>query len=83
MPDGIHHKIYSTPSTDGGKVWKEKVEGNNFSFEGIYKANQPLDVSKCTEAANAQHDAVGSKVMPVSTMTTMFLSVYSCCAARF
>eukprot|EP00439_Symbiodinium_sp_Y106_P024247 s5997_g2.t4 len=82
MPDGIHHKIYSTPSTDGGKVWKEKVQGNNFSFEGIYKANQPLDVSKCTEAANSSHDAVGNKVMPVSALSNIFMSMYSCCAMR-
>ena len=27
------------------KAWKEKLEGNPMSFEKIYEANQPLDVS--------------------------------------
>jgi len=82
MPGGVHHKIYSTPSTDGGKVWKEKLSNNSYSFEGIYKANQPLDVLECTQEANTAHENVGNKVMPVSSMKALRVSVYSCCVSR-
>ena len=32
----------------GGKAWKVQLQGNPLSFEGIYKANQHLDVGACT-----------------------------------
>ncbi|CAK8989984.1 Uncharacterized protein SCF082_LOCUS2064 [Durusdinium trenchii] len=82
MPGGVHHKVYSTPSTDGGKVWKEKLSSNSYSFEGIYKANQPLDVLRCTEEAQTAHENVGNKVMPVSSMKSLQVGLYSCCVAR-
>ncbi|CAJ1431549.1 unnamed protein product [Effrenium voratum] len=61
MPGGVHHKVYSDRSTDGGKAWKETLPKNSFSFEGIYKANQPLDVTQCTQEATFAHEAVGAK----------------------
>jgi len=82
MPGGVHHKIYSTPSTDGGKVWKDTLPNNSYSFEGIYKANQPLDVLECTQEANSAHENVGNKVMPLSSLKSLRVSVYSCCVAR-
>jgi len=57
MPNGVHHVMNSKLSIDGGKVWKQTLEGNPMSFEGIYKANQPLDVSACTKEAQAAHAA--------------------------
>ena len=38
------------------------------------KANQPLDVSKCTEAANSSHDAVGNKVMPLGYNSAIYVT---------
>lgn len=55
MP-GKHIKVHSKLSIDGGKVWKKEVEGNEMSFEGVYKANQPLDPSECGALAKAAHD---------------------------
>ena len=31
-------------SIDGGKAWKDKLDGNPMSFEKMFEANQPLDV---------------------------------------
>lgn len=62
MPGGQHHKMKSALSIDGGKAWKEVVEGNPMSFEGIYKANGVLDVAECSAEAQKVHKAVSSKV---------------------
>ena len=62
MPGGVQHVMNSSLATDGGKAWKKApdegafpaIAGNPMSFEGIYKANGPLDVTECTnEALNA------------------------------
>ena len=54
--------MYSDRSIDGGKVWKEKLDGNPESFEGVYKANTKLDVGECTKIAAAAHEAVRAKL---------------------
>ena len=52
----------SARNIDGGKVWKEKLEMNPFSFEGIYKQNQTLDVSECNKEAAKAHLAARDKM---------------------
>lgn len=54
MP-GKHVQMCSKLSIDGGKVWKVPVQDNEMSFEGVYKANQPLDPSECSALAKAAH----------------------------
>ena len=39
--------VMSTLDTDGGKAWKVVLEGNDKSFEDVYKTNGPLDISEC------------------------------------
>jgi len=60
MP-GQHLRIASSRETDGGKAWKVQLEGNEMSFEGVYKANQPLDVSECTALGEGAHKALRAK----------------------
>ena len=55
--EGKQHVINSALSIDGGKAWKQQLDGNPMSFEGVYKANQKLDVSTCNEEAAAAHRA--------------------------
>ena len=57
MPGGVKHTMNSSLATDGGKAWKQQLDGNPMSFEGVYKANQKLDVSTCNEEAAAAHRA--------------------------
>mmetsp|Transcript_69332 Transcript_69332/g.144774 ORF Transcript_69332/g.144774 Transcript_69332/m.144774 type:complete len:528 (-) Transcript_69332:232-1815(-) len=38
---------------DGGKVFKEKVCGNKYSFQEVYDLNHGVDVTQCGEAAKA------------------------------
>ena len=57
MPGNVHHVMNSSISVDGGTAWKQQLDGNPMSFEGIYKANQSLDVSECTAEAMAAHAA--------------------------
>ena len=40
--EGKQHVINSALSIDGGKAWKQQLDGNPMSFEGVYKANQKL-----------------------------------------
>jgi len=60
--EGTHLKMHSSRDTDGGKAWKTTLEGNELSFEGVYKANQPLDVGECTRMASAAHTAARAKI---------------------
>ena len=55
MPGGVKHTMNSSLATDGGKAWKVQLDGNPHSFEGIYKANQPLDVRECTAEGDGAH----------------------------
>ena len=61
MPDS-HLKMASGREIDGGKVWKTQLEANEMSFEGVYKANQSLDVGECTKLAASAHAAVRGKM---------------------
>ena len=61
MPGDVHHIINSSQETDGGKAWKITLDGNPLSFEGVYKANQVLDVGECTGLAMAAHAATRAK----------------------
>ena len=44
------------------QVWKEKLEMNPFSFEGVYKQNQSLDVSECNAEGAKAHTAARGKL---------------------
>lgn len=59
---GKQLKMLSSRETDGGKAWKVQLEGNEMSFEGVYKANQPLDVGECTKVAMAAHATARAKL---------------------
>jgi hypothetical protein len=59
---GTHLQMASSRETDGGTTWKVQLEGNPMSFEGVYKANLPLDVSECTQVAAAAHAAARAKI---------------------
>ena len=39
--------VMSTLDTYGGKAWKVVLEGNDKSFEDVYKTNGPLDIFDC------------------------------------
>lgn len=52
----IVEMMRSRIETDGGKVWKTRVEGNPFSFEEVYNANSAADVSVFTELSKTLHD---------------------------
>ena len=60
MP-GQHLQMMSTPETDGGTAWKVQLDANPMSFEGVYKANQSLDVGECTALAMQAHAAARAK----------------------
>ena len=60
MPDS-HLKMMSAEDIDGGKVWKNTLDGNPMSFEGVYKANQSLDVGECTKLAMDAHAKARAK----------------------
>jgi len=62
MPGGVHHVMKSKRSIDGGKVWKQKLDFNPFSFEGIYKQNQTTDTTECSGEARKAHDAARAKI---------------------
>jgi len=64
-PGGEHLLMSSKASIDGGTAWKEVVEGNPLSFEGVYKKNLALDVGECTAIAAAAHVAARAKLPPV------------------
>lgn len=60
MP-GQQLQMASDKSIDGGTAWKKQLDGNPMSFEGVYKANQVLDVSECTKLAMDAHAALRAK----------------------
>jgi len=63
MPGGVHHVMNSALDIDGGKAWKNTLEGNPHSFEGIYKANQTQDVSECVKQGAAAHAKARSNLV--------------------
>ncbi|KAL1522527.1 hypothetical protein AB1Y20_017514 [Prymnesium parvum] len=62
MPGGTQLEMKSSLAIDGGKVWKEKLDMNALSFEDVYKQNQALDVSECTQEAARAHAAARAKM---------------------
>ena len=55
MEDGRVFRQKSDLKHDGGKVWKTAVEGNQFSFEGVYKLNLATNVIEASKLAAAAH----------------------------
>jgi len=52
--------VMSTLDTDGGKAWKVVLEGNDKSFEEVYKTNGPLDIMECQKVMElAKNKLVG------------------------
>merc|ERR1712216_471211 len=47
MPGAAKLVVVSTMDTDGGKAWKLVLQGNDKSFEEVYKANGSLDIIEC------------------------------------
>jgi hypothetical protein len=62
MSDGRHLPVKSSMATDGGKAWKQTLQGNELSFEGVYKANQALNVAECQKVSAAAHERVAAMV---------------------
>merc|ERR1712083_868668 len=73
LPDGtVYTNVFmpdkklvmqSTVDTDGGKVFKTKLDANPHSFNEIYELNKNEDVSKCYamgRAANLAADSPGT-----------------------
>jgi hypothetical protein len=50
----------SNVELDGGKVWKQAVLGNKYSFEEIYDLNSDADVSVLEIANKALHERAAS-----------------------
>ena len=48
--------------TDGGKVWKQRVEGNPMSFEEVYVMNNSVDVSAAQVHAKALAKELAAKI---------------------
>merc|ERR1711865_738198 len=49
--------VSDAEKTDGGKVFKERVHGNAFSFQEVYDLNQGTDVTACAKKANDAREA--------------------------
>ena len=54
--------VKSAMNIDGGKAWKQTLDGNEDSFEGVYKTNQKLDVSECVQLAMQAHGTAAAKI---------------------
>ena len=54
--------VMSTIDTDGGKAWKIVLEGNDHSFEEVYKTNGPLDIMECQKVLALAKAAVISRL---------------------
>ena len=51
----------STTATDGGKVFKTKMDnGNPLSFQDVYKMGKTTDVNECYAAAESAHAALAA-----------------------
>jgi len=50
----------STTTTDGGIFWKEKIQGNEMSFEEVYEANASADVGAMEVVAAKLHSGAAS-----------------------
>jgi hypothetical protein len=46
-----YYEMKSDLKTDGGKAWKERVSGNDKSFEEVYNSNVGVDITACAQNA--------------------------------
>ena len=62
--DGEHTKLVmtSTTTTCGGKVFKNKLTQNPYSFNDVYKLNADTDVVRAYATAKAAHDAAAANM---------------------
>jgi len=60
VPKVTMRSSLSNPAHDGGKAWKETLEGNTHSFEGVHTANQSEDVVAVGISAAKAHADVGA-----------------------
>jgi hypothetical protein len=62
--DGEHTKLVmtSTTTTCGGKVFKNKLTQNPYSFNDVYKLNAGTDVVRAYATAKAAHDAAAASM---------------------
>lgn len=47
---------------DGGKVFKERVCGNKFSFQEVYNLNIGVDVTQCSNLANSAYSKLSASI---------------------
>mmetsp|Transcript_9249 Transcript_9249/g.12526 ORF Transcript_9249/g.12526 Transcript_9249/m.12526 type:complete len:555 (-) Transcript_9249:322-1986(-) len=64
MPGEDKLIMKSTIDTDGGKVFKTKMDCNPFSFDEVYKQNGSVDVSAATAELNAAASALAQTLLP-------------------
>ena len=60
--DGTSMQIASRMDIDGGKVWKEVVEGNPMSFEEVRNKNMDVNISVVQSKRKANYTTVSTKV---------------------
>mmetsp|Transcript_129816 Transcript_129816/g.277081 ORF Transcript_129816/g.277081 Transcript_129816/m.277081 type:complete len:524 (+) Transcript_129816:93-1664(+) len=60
MPDREKLVMRSTTDTDGGKVFKTKLDINEYSFDEVYSMNAGSDVSLCYELGAKAHAAAAA-----------------------
>uniref|UniRef100_A0A7S4GK83 Uncharacterized protein n=1 Tax=Eutreptiella gymnastica TaxID=73025 RepID=A0A7S4GK83_9EUGL len=54
--------VKSHIDTDGGKVWKQKLEGNAMSFEEVYFMNADVDISEAQRLAKQAAKGVSTQL---------------------
>lgn len=62
MPPRKKLVMKSTTDTDGGKVFKTKLDYNPHSFNDVYGLNKQSDVSKCYEMGKKAHADAAKKL---------------------
>jgi hypothetical protein len=55
-PDGSQTVIRSNMELDGGKVWDDKLAGNDYSFDEVYKKNSDADPLSLELLISDAHD---------------------------
>jgi hypothetical protein len=66
MPGQPKLVMQSTIDTDGGKVFKTKLDANPYSFNEVYGLNGGVDVTEATAAMAAASKALADTMMPES-----------------
>mmetsp|Transcript_10852 Transcript_10852/g.14122 ORF Transcript_10852/g.14122 Transcript_10852/m.14122 type:complete len:549 (-) Transcript_10852:64-1710(-) len=67
--------IRSHLDLDGGKVWKQKVLGNDFSFEDIYNSNSAVDVSSMDKISTSMHSSAAVGILAPTPECTLGCSI--------